>query len=309
MIRSDSANDPTGTGRGEDGSRRLPAQALVRTARGRFAGPAPKIFLRRLGAADFVQTVTIFGAVLLMSALPFVIIVSSLANHRIDIDLSRHLGLNRQGADLVGQLFVTSPTHPVADIVIPLIIAVAGTLAVANSLQVIYERTFGQEQRGWRDILRYLTWVGVLFGVLVAESVISPPVRASLGPVGGGFVTYAGVAAFFWWTMYFLLARRVPARILVRPALLTALLWIGLDLFSSVYFSSEIISDSRLYGKIGAVFSLLTWFIAIGAVIVLGTALGATWEERKGRLGGPVAGSAGTASQSPPGEPKDGSSA
>jgi membrane protein len=263
---------------------------------------------------DFVQTVTIFGAVLLMSALPFVILMSSLANHRIDVDLSRHLGLDSQGADIIGQLFATSPTHPVADIVVPLIIAVAGTLAVVNSLQVIYERTFGQEQRGWRDVFRYLTWVGVLFGVLVAESVISDRVRASLGPVGQGFVTYAGVAAFFWWTMYFLLARRVPARILVLPAVLTALLWIGLDFFSSVYFSSEIISDSRLYGKIGAVFSLLTWFIAIGAVIVLGTALGATWEERKGRLAGSEAGSAeagsaGTVSQSPPVEPKDGSSA
>jgi membrane protein len=92
--------------------------------------------------------------------------------------------------------------------------------------------------------------------------------------------------------MYFLLARRVPGRVLVLPAVLTALLWVGLELFSAVYFSSEIISDSRLYGKIGAVFSLLTWFIAIGAVLVLGAVLGATWEERKGRLAGPKAESA-----------------
>jgi len=70
----------------------------------------------------------------------------------------------------------------------------------------------------------------------------------------------------------------------VVPALITALLWIGLELFSSAYFSSEIVSDSRLYGQIGVVFSLLPWFIAIGAVLVLGTALGATWEERQGRL-------------------------
>jgi membrane protein len=55
--------------------------------------------------------------------------------------------------------------------------------------------------------------------------------------------------------------------------------------FSSVCFSSAIISGSRLYGTIGVVFSLMTWFIAIGAVIVPGAVAGATWDQRKGRQG------------------------
>ena len=63
----------------------------------------------------------------------------------------------------------------------------------------------------------------------------------------------------------------------------TALLWIGLELFSSVYFSSAVISDSRLYGTIGVVFSFVIWFVAIGAVIVLGAVAGATWGQRKDR--------------------------
>jgi membrane protein len=92
-----------------------------------------------------------------------------------------------------------------------------------------------------------------------------------------------GVTAFFWWTMYFLLAGRASWRILLRPAALTALLWIGLELFSSVYFSSSIISDSRLYGTIGVVFTLMIWFIDIGAVIVLGAAAGAASEQRRDR--------------------------
>ena len=63
----------------------------------------------------------------------------------------------------------------------------------------------------------------------------------------------------------------------------TALLWIGLELFSSVYFSSAVISDSRLYGTISVVFSFVIWFVAIGAVIVLGAVAGATWDQRKDR--------------------------
>jgi len=170
-------------------------------------------------------------------------------------------------------------------IVTALIFAAAGTMAVAGSLQAIYERVFGQQHRGWRDVLRFATWAGVMFGALVTDSVISKPVHAAGGPVAQGLVTYAGTAAFFWWTMHFLLAGRVPWRRLIHAAVLTALFWIGLELFTSVYFSTSIVSDSRLYGTIGVVFTLLTWFIAIGAVIVLGAVGGATWAQRKGRSG------------------------
>jgi membrane protein len=250
--------------------------------RGRFEGSAAQAFLRQLRALDFGNAIILFGSSLLLSVLPFIILLSSLANHRIDADLSRHIGLNSEGARIIGQLFRSSPAHAAAPIVAALILAAAGTMAVAGSLQVIYERVFGQPHRGWRDVLRFATWAGALFGVLVAESVIYEHVRAG-GPVAQGLVTYAGTAAFFWWTMHFLLAGRVPWRRLLPAAVLTALLWIGLGLFSAAYFSAAIISDSRLYGTIGVVFTLLIWFIAIGAVIVLGAVAGATWNQRKGR--------------------------
>jgi membrane protein len=299
MTPPDSADDAPSPRQDKDGSFRIPVRArvsaaqrcFVSAARGRFEGSAAQIFLRRLGALDFTDSIVLFGASLLLSVLPFIILLSSLANHRIDTDLSRHIGLNRRGALIVSQLFRSSPTHSAAPIVTALILAAAGTMAVASSLQVIYERVFGQQHRGWRDVLRFVTWVGVLFGVLVTETVISGPVRAGGGPLAQGLVTYAGTAAFFWWTMHFLLAGRVPWRRLVHAAMLTALFWIGLDLFSSAYFSSAIISDSRLYGTIGVVFSLLTWFIAIGAVIVLGAVGGATWDQRKGRSRGTKTGS------------------
>jgi len=51
--------------------------------------------------------------------------------------------------------------------------------------------------------------------------------------------------------------------------------------FSKFYFSSTIISDSRTYGPIGAVFSILTWFMDIGAVIILGAVAGVVREDRR----------------------------
>ena len=50
-----------------------------------------------------------------------------------------------------------------------------------------------------------------------------------------------------------------------------------LGVFASFYLSSTIISNSRLYGTIGVVFDLLTWFFAIGGVLMLGAVGGVSW--------------------------------
>ena len=294
MTAPDTADNRSSPRQDKDRSCRLPVRArvgaaqrrFVSAARGRFEGSAAQTFLGQLGALDFANSVVLFGASLLLSVLPFIILLSSLANHRIDTDLSRHIGLNSQGARIVGQLFRSSPAHSAAPILTALVVAAAGTMAVAGSLQVIYERVFGQQHRGWRDALRFLTWPASCSGSWSprAPSAGLSALRADRWPRDWSPTRARQRSS--WWTMHFLLAGRVPWRRLIRAAMLTALLWVGLELFSSVYFSSAIISDSRLYGTIGVVFTLLTWFIAIGAVIVLGAVAGVTWDQRKGRSGG-----------------------
>ncbi len=145
---------------------------------------------------------------------------------------------------------------------------------------MIYERLFEQEPRGWRDFLRFIAWVFALLGVLIIEGAIDKPERTALGPIVQAALGFVVVAAFFAWTMHWLLAGRVRWRLVIEPALVTAVLWTVLALFSSLYFSSVVIDDSRLYGTIGVVFTLLTWFILIGGVIVLGAAFGAVWQQR-----------------------------
>ena len=137
---------------------------------------------------------------------------------------------------------------------------------------------------GWRDLWRLLTWIVVLGVVVVAESLAERPVSAV---AGGGWlaplVTVAIMAPFFWWTMHFLLAGRVRWRTLLPSAIITGVFYGGLGAFSKFYFSGTIISDSKTYGAIGAIFGIMTWFIAIGAVIILGAVAGATWEGRRNR--------------------------
>ena len=268
---------------GNGNSPRDRARRQLATARRRYQGSWVQDVVTQLKVLDLGEWTTVFGAELLWSVLPLIILLSSLANERIDDDLSRHIGASGQGVRVIRELFRNSPTFSVVPILTGLLFTFAGTLTVVHSIQVLYERAFDQEPRGWRDIPRFVVWVVVLLGALVVEGTISHPVRTTTGPVIEGLLRFFGALLFFWWTMHFLLAGRASWHALIRPALVTAVLWLALAVFSSISLSSTIVSDSKLYGTIGVVFTLLTWFILVATVLVLGAAFGAVWQRRKGQ--------------------------
>ena len=251
-------------------------------ARDRFEGSLAQSFLVRLKALDFADQAMLFGGGLLASLLPFVILLSAFASQPVDDDISLRLGLDRRAAGILDHLFTSAPAALNAATATSLIFLIAGMLAVAGSLQQIYEKVFCQDHRGIRDLGRLLTWIVVLCVALVAESLAERPVSSV---AAGGWLTPLVTAAimtpFFWWTMRFLLAGRVAWRRLLPPAVITGIFYGGLGVFSRFYFSGTITSDSKTYGTIGAIFGIMTWFIAIGAVIILGAVAGAVWEDRR----------------------------
>lgn len=255
----------------------------VQFARDRFEGSLAQGFLMRLKALDFASQAMLFGAGMLVSLLPFVILVSAFVSHRVGDDIAFRLGLDRRAADIVNNLFTSSPAALNVATATSLVFLVAGTVAVASSLQQIYEKVFRQDHRGGiGDLYRLLTWIIVLGAVVIVESLAGQPVsHAGAGGWLAPLVTGAIMTAFFWWTMRFLLASRVPWRKLLRPAIVTGVCFAGLGVFSKFYFSDTIISDNKTYGTIGAIFSIMTWFIAIGAVIILGAVAGTAWEDRR----------------------------
>jgi membrane protein len=268
------------TDREHSRSRTESAHQQFDAARARYERSLVGDIVAQLKALHFFDWTTIFGAELLWSALPFIIVLSSAANNRVDDDLSRHIGLDSRAAHIVETLFRSTPSHAVVPIVTGLLFTFAGVLAVVASLQVLYERLFEQAHRGWRDLPRYLVWLVVVLALLATEGAIDHPERRAAGPVVQALLTFVIATIFFFWTMHFLLDGRVPWRRFVRPALVTALLWLALGFFSSLFFSTTVVDDSKTYGTIGVVFTFLTWFILVGSVIVLGATFGAVWERR-----------------------------
>ena len=232
--------------------------SLRAAGRDRYEGSWAQHFVVQLKDLDFTEQIMLFGAGLLVSLLPFLILLAAFASNRVDDDIALRLGLDRKAAGIITRLLTSAPASLNIATVTSLLFVVAGTLAVAGSLQQIYEKVFRQDHLGIRGLYRLLIWVAALCLVVVFESAAGRPVRAVSGGAGlAELLTFAIWAPFFWWTMHFLLAGRVPWRRLLPSAVLTGAFYVGLGVFSKFYFSSTIISDSRTYGAIGAVFGIL----------------------------------------------------
>jgi membrane protein len=266
---------------GERGPRRFTRYKALVAARELYGRTVAQPFVMELKALDFSSQIMLFGAGMLLSLLPFLILLSAFASHRIDDDIALYLGLDRHAADIVTHLLTTSPGSLNVATATSLVFVAAGTIAVAGSLQQAYEKIFNQDHQGLRGLYRLLLWIAALFVALVARGAAGRPVRShSAGVALAAFITFAILGPFFWWSMHFLLAGRVSWRRLLPSAVATGVLFAGLGIFSKFYFSATIIHDSQTYGSIGAIFGIMTWFVAIGAVLVLGGVAGAVWEGR-----------------------------
>src|SRR3954447_18689066 len=117
-------------------------------------------FLGQLKAVDFLNTLILFAGSILLSVLPLIILISSLASRRIDSAVGRHMGLNARASLILSQLFESSSHRSTGTIAIAVAIGLAGSIAVASSLRDIYTQVFGQPRRGRRDLPRLVAWTG-----------------------------------------------------------------------------------------------------------------------------------------------------
>ena len=271
---------------------------VVAASRRRYEGSAAEEFGRRLRGLNLFTTITMFGATFLMSTLPLIILVSALASRRVEEGLASHLGLNSQAAHVVRGLFEHSPGSSGVAMALALLIGLAGSLGLAQIVQTGYEQIFDQSHPGRGNLLRWLLWIGALCIWLGVDIVVN---AATQGLWGGwvldGLVALTATIGFFWWSMHSLLGGQLPWRRLLVPAVVTAVLWVVLEVFGALYFSASITKDSRLYGAIGGVFSLITWFIAIDVVVVVGALAGDVGQSRWRR---PRPAAAEPAGQDPP---------
>jgi membrane protein len=245
----------------------------------KYSGSAAEDLWHRLDALDFMNQAMILTGTLLLCALPFLLATAGLAGVSAEKTLSRRLGLNQQAAADFSHLFTSSgaTSAPVTGITFALLVLFG--LAGVSVVQELYLRAFGLDPRGIRDLPRKLISLGLTVGWLFLSGLVGPSVRAA-GPVVYGLVILAVFTGFWWFSMRFLLAGRIPWRRLFPSALATGLCWLGMVAVFSATFSGMVISSYDRYGPIGVVFDIMSVLLAIGVVIILGAVVGIVWHER-----------------------------
>lgn len=256
------------------------ANKVLAPAKKRYSGSFAEQHWNRLSEVDFINKGMLFAAVLLLCAFPFYIVVNSLAGHSAANGIARRLGLNQHAAADVSHVFAPASSTSAALSGLAYVFFILGGIAAAAAVTDLYQQVFQLKARGIKNLPQELAWLAVVIGGSLVMGRVGPAVHAAVGPFV--YVLGVGYFALFWWfTMWLLLAGRVRWRTLLPAAIATAICWIGMEVVFALTFSSDIVSDDNKYGPVGVVFALMSFFIAIGVVIIIGAVFGVVWQERK----------------------------
>ena len=249
--------------------------------RQKYAGSSAEYLQRRLTRLDFINQGVLFAATLLLCALPLLIVVTALAGKSSAAAIGRRMGLDRQATAVFGHLFA-SPSATQAAVVgtTSMVFFVLGGIVIASTLQALYERVFDVSHRGMKGLPRQLIWLAATLGLGFLNGGLAGPAVRHAGPTMFGAVALIYFTGYWWFTLWLLLAGRVPWRRLFPCACATGLFWLGMEAVFALFISRMVISENQEYGPIGIVSALMAYLIAIGVVIILGAAVGLVWQER-----------------------------
>lgn len=249
-------------------------------AHARFEASTAGDLWGRLTAIDFITQAMLFAAVFLLCFFPFLIVVESFAGRSVPTTLRRFLGLNHQAAMDVSHLFTSAHATTNAVTGTSYVLFVLGGYAAAAAFQSLYERVYDFKSGGLQDVVRRLVWLAGVLGAAFLGASTGHFVRDFGGVVLLTITGFLYNFLFFWFTMWLLLGGRAGWRYLLPGALATSFCWMGMLLVFWAVFSNMVIGDYNKYGSIGAVFAFMSFFIAIGVVVILGAMFGEVWRSR-----------------------------
>jgi membrane protein len=187
--------------------------------------------------------------------------------------------LEGSAAESVRQAFTAPASVEDSLNVVGILLTIIAALSFTRALQRMYEQAYVLPARGMRGTSSGLVWLGF---VAVFASV--RPFVSELFDSGAASVVVAIVLSGTLWTLtpYLLLGRRMDWHALIPGAALAGFGMTALVASSIVWFPPTIESSAEQYGVIGVAFSLLSWLVSAGFVIVIAACGGAVAVRREG---------------------------
>jgi len=255
----------------------------VQATQGRVEHWQQSSLARRLKAADVINRGMLFAAVLLLCFVPFLLGLQTLIGRNNASAFIKRYGLTGEAAHAVRAALTAPASASTAISWVSWVFFIFGGIAAAAAIQELYQRVFEVEGRGIRHTPIRIVWLAAAIGAAALTEWLQPAASNIGGPVLVGLVALIGGTAFWWFSMWLLLAGRLGWRKLFPSALATGICWLGMVIVFRLTLSSTITSDYNKYGSIGVVFAIMTLLIAIGVVIMLGALAGVLWRERHER--------------------------
>jgi hypothetical protein len=93
----------------------------------------------------------------------------------VDDNIDTRLGLSQKNAHVVDSLFNASHAGWGFGVILALIFSLAGTIALARSIQRLYQEIVGHPDVGWHNVLRCLSWALAAAFEVYFDAVVSRP--------------------------------------------------------------------------------------------------------------------------------------
>ena len=224
---------------------------------------------------------TVLAAQAFTSLIPFMVVVAAFAPGDGDLAdrLVERFDLSGASARSVEELFASSGETKSAITWISIVILILSALSFTRALQRIFQRAYGYDKGGVKDISRGFGWIVAL----IAWIAVSSPLQGSLEDVGGIVfaVALSSATGFVLWlgTPMLRLGER-DWHHLAPGALSSAILGALLGVASGIYVPIAMTWSADRYGLIGIAFALQSWLLVAAFVVVIGAVVGATVVER-----------------------------
>jgi membrane protein len=156
------------------------------------------------------------------------------------------------------------------------LVALVSASSFSRALQRMYTRTWDLPgDRGMRALRSGLFWLVGWVAVLQATAILLRSLAGS--PVTGVLRLAFQLVVYtllWWWTSRLLLGGRVSWRRLLPGAVVTSALVVVLSRLSTVFMPAFTRANLEQYGPIGVVFSVGSWLVVLGGVLVVATVVG-----------------------------------
>jgi membrane protein len=207
--------------------------------------------------------------------------------------LIEHHQLTGDTARLVRETFGTASRNALAASVVAVIGFLLWGIGIGQVYQEVYARAWRIRVRTLADQARFTIWFFVLSGLLGVFFIFAGDLKRS----GWALTIPAWLAAstaFWLWTPWYLLHRKIGPRALLPGALLSSILIGATTALSPLFLASSLNSDGKHFGAFGVVLALIAWGYTLTTMSLVCGVFSPVWAEwRKGKRRPAVAGEEG----------------